>query len=209
VTFIAFEGGEGGGKSSQIALLAQALSAAGHRVVRTHEPGATPLGQHIRGLLLDSDRAVSARSEALLFAADRAHHVATVIRPALERGEIVITDRYVDSSLAYQGAGRTLATEDVRRLSDWATDGLRPDLTVLLDLAPLEGLRRARGRDGETGLDRLEREDLTFHERVREEFLRLAEAEPARYLTLDATRPMSELAGIIHAVVTELIEARP
>jgi dTMP kinase len=205
VTFIAFEGGEGAGKSSQIALLVEALTAAGHRVRPTHEPGATPLGRQIRALLLDSDRAISPRSEALLFAADRAHHVATVIRPALARGEVVITDRYVDSSLAYQGAGRTLAGDEVARLSSWATEGLVPDLTVLLDIAPLDGLRRVRGRDGDAGLDRLEKEDLEFHERVRTEFCRLAAAEPDRYLVLDASVTVADLAGTIRAVVLEVV----
>jgi dTMP kinase len=205
VTFIAFEGGEGAGKSSQISLLAEALTAAGHRVRQTHEPGATPLGQQIRALLLDSDRSISPRSEALLFAADRAHHVATVIRPALARGEVVITDRYVDSSLAYQGAGRTLVGDDVARLSRWATEGLVPDLTVLLDIAPLDGLRRVRGRDGDDGLDRLEKENLDFHERVRAEFRRLADAEPERYLVLDASATTSDLAGKIALAVLEVV----
>lgn len=206
MTFIAFEGGEGAGKSSQIALLAAALTAAGHRVRQTHEPGATPLGQQIRALLLDSDRAISPRSEALLFAADRAQHVATVIRPALARGEVVITDRYVDSSLAYQGAGRTLAGDEIAGLSQWATEGLVPALTVLLDIAPLEGLRRVRSRDGAAGLDRLEKEELEFHERVRAEYRRLADAEPARYLVLDASATVSELAGKISAVVLAVVE---
>jgi dTMP kinase len=205
VTFIAFEGGEGAGKSSQIELLVEALTAAGHLVQRTYEPGATPLGKQIRALLLDSDRSVSARSEALLFAADRAHHVATVIRPALDRGEIVITDRYVDSSLAYQGAGRALATADVARLSAWATEGLVPDLTILLDIAPELGLARARSRTGIGTLDRLEREELAFHERVRAEFLRMAAVEPSRYLVLDATAELSDLAGRIASVVTTLV----
>ena len=148
---IAFEGGEGAGKSSQITLLAEAVRATGRTVVVTHEPGATALGRQIRRLLLDSDEPISPRSEALLFAADRAQHVAAVIRPALDRGEVVITDRFVDSSLAYQGAGRTLAVEEVKRLSRWATEELVPDLTVLLDVPAEIGLARARRRQAGTG----------------------------------------------------------
>ncbi|MEO7285445.1 MAG: dTMP kinase, partial [Jatrophihabitantaceae bacterium] len=194
---IAFEGGEGAGKSSQIGRLADRLRASGHTVLVTHEPGATTVGRQIRRLLLDSDEPIDPRSEALLFAADRAHHVATVIRPALDRGEVVITDRFVDSSLAYQGAGRTLAIEDVKRLSRWATADLVPDLTVLLDLSPELGLVRVRDRTGQLGPDRLEREALAFHERVRAGFLALAEADPSRYLVLDASRGIDELADRI------------
>ena len=154
---IAFEGGEGSGKSTQASRLAEWLTERGVAVTLTHEPGATDLGARIRRILLDSpDGSLTPRAEALLFAADRAHHVDTVIRPGLERGEVVITDRYVDSSLAYQGAGRALVMDDVRRLSRWATGGLRPDLTVLLDVDPELGLERARAAGH--GRDRVERE---------------------------------------------------
>lgn len=206
---IAFEGGEGAGKSSQITLLAQVLRDAGRGVLTTYEPGATTVGKLIRRLLLDSHEPIAPRSEALLFAADRAHHVATVIRPALDRGEVVITDRFVDSSLAYQGAGRTLAIEEVKRLSGWATEGLVPDLTVLLDIAPEIGLARVRDRSSQTGPDRLERETIAFHGRVRAGFLALAESEPNRYLVLDASRSIDELAAAIAGIVGRALHTLP
>ena len=182
---IAFEGGEGSGKSTQAARLAEWLTERGVAVTTTHEPGATDFGVRIRQILLDSpDGSLTPRAEALLFAADRAHHVDTVIRPALDRGDVVITDRYVDSSLAYQGAGRALAVDDIRRLSRWATGGLRPDLTVLLDIDPEFGLERARAAGH--GHDRVERESLEFHQRVREGFRALADAAPDQYLVVDA-----------------------
>lgn len=196
--FIAFEGGEGSGKSSQIARLADTLRQEGHEVFATHEPGATSVGKAIRALLLETDEPITPRSEALLFAADRAHHVETEIRPQLAAGRVVLCDRYLDSSIAYQGAGRTLPTAAVARLSEWATGGLRPDLTVLLDISPAEGLRRAEKR---RGFDRLEREQLEFHERVRQGFLQLARADPDRYLVLDATGELDRLAGTIATAV--------
>ncbi len=209
---IAFEGGEGAGKSTQIQLLAAALRADGRRVSVTHEPGATGVGRQIRELVLHRDETLSPRAEALLFAADRAHHVATVIGPALAEGQVVLTDRYVDSSLAYQGAGRELTFGDVRRISQWATSGLVPDLTVLLDIPPQVGLARAQG-DGGTeqrrGADKLEGESIDFHERVRQAFRGLAEAHPRRYLVQDATRPTGELAAEIRAAVEPLLAARP
>lgn len=194
--FVAFEGGEGTGKSTQSRLLARHLDRAGVEVLRTFEPGDTPAGAAIRSLLLDPATGhLAPRAEALLYAADRAHHVATVVRPALERGVTVLTDRYIDSSLAYQGAGRTLAVEEVEHLSLWATEGLMPDLTVLLDIPPRVGLRRA-GRP-----DRLEAEPLAFHERVREAFLQLAARAPDRYVVLDADRPRVEVAVDVAAAV--------
>ncbi len=192
--FIAFEGGEGSGKSTQIAPLAGWLRARGERVFATHEPGATSVGKAIRALLLETDEPMTPRSEALLFAADRAHHVETEIRPQLASGSHVLCDRYLDSSIAYQGAGRTLSTGEVARLSEWATEGLLPDLTVLLDIDPVLGLARAGNRGGH---DRLEREQLAFHERVRQGFLALAGRDPGRYLVLDAARPVAELADAI------------
>ena len=205
--FIAFEGGEGSGKSTQIVRLRDELVRQGHRVFATHEPGATPVGKAIRALLLDTDERIAPRSEALLFAADRAHHVRTEIRPKLAAGYHVLCDRYIDSSIAYQGAGRALSMDEVSRLSEWATEGLLPDLTVLLDIAPERGLARA----GDTaGPDRLEREQLAFHERVRECFLALAQRDPGRYLVLDASRPVDELASeIAVAVRARLLPADP
>jgi dTMP kinase len=199
--FIAFEGGEGSGKSTQIVLLREHLARQHHRVFATHEPGATVVGKAIRSLLLETDEQITPRSEALLFAADRAHHVETEIRPKLAAGYHVLCDRYIDSSIAYQGAGRTLSVDEIARLSRWATQDLLPDLTVLLDIAPQEGLARAGDRTWLTGPDRLEREQHAFHERVRDGFLRLAREDPDRYLILDATRPVPELAVEIAAAV--------
>jgi dTMP kinase len=203
--FVAFEGGEGAGKSTQIELLAGALRAAGRTVVVTHEPGGTAVGKQIRNLLLHGDEPLTPRTEALLFAADRALHVDTVIRPALESGEIVLTDRFVDSSLAYQGAGRELTLEDVHRMSRWATGGLRPDLTVLLDIPAAAGLNRARGRGA---ADTLESESLAFHERVRASFRHLAESAPRRYLVVDAARPAQEIAAQVLGAFEGLFTVR-
>ena len=194
--FIAFEGGEGAGKTTQARLVAIWLREQGYDVVTTHEPGATKIGMRLRALLLDTTHAgMSAHCEALLYAADRAEHVAKVIEPALERGAVVITDRYIDSSLAYQGAGRGQAIADIASLNSWATDGREPDLTVLLDMDPAEGLsRRTRSAD------RLEAEPLDFHRRVRAGFLTLARSKPEHYLTIDATAPLG--------VITEQIKDR-
>jgi dTMP kinase len=204
--FIALEGGEGAGKSTQAARLAAWLESLGHDVLVTHEPGGTEVGRRLRAVLLDhpaepapgavpgeSRRPLSPRAEALLFAADRAEHVAAVIRPALALGHIVVTDRYVDSSVAYQGAGRDLAAGEVAKLSRWATDGLVPDLTVLLDLPPAEGLARAGTPD------RLESEPLAFHERVRERFLQIARHGGSRYLVLDAARAPDDITADVRA----------
>ncbi len=186
---IAFEGGEGSGKTTQARLIAIWLRGLGYDVVTTHEPGATKVGMRLRALLLDTSHAgMDPRAEALMYAADRAEHVASVIGPALERGAVVITDRYVDSSLAYQGAGRDLPVEDIASFNRWATGGRVADLTVLLDMDPIAGLtRRARSAD------RLEAEPLAFHRRVRDGFLALAREEPGRYLVLDAERPQEEI----------------
>ncbi|HVT20611.1 MAG TPA: dTMP kinase [Mycobacteriales bacterium] len=196
--FVAFEGGEGAGKSTQVQLLAEGLRRTGFDVVVTFEPGATAIGAALRQVLLDRDSVgLSPQAEALLYAADRAQHVSEVIRPALARGAVVVTDRYVDSSLAYQGAGRSLAEAEVRRLSAWATGGLMPDLTIVLDLAPEVGLQR-RGGPG----DRLEDESLAFHHRVRAMFLQLAAHHRDRYLVIDAT----ESSDRIHAAVAKRLE---
>ena len=198
---LALEGGEGAGKSTQTSLLAIWLREQGFDVVATHEPGATKIGMRLRALLLDTTHTgLSARAETLMYAADRAEHVASVIKPALERGAIVVTDRYVDSSLAYQGAGRLLPVAEVAQLNQWATGGLKPDLTIILDLPPAAGLgRRARSAD------RLEAEPIEFHNRVRAGFLALADAEPARYVVLDAARDSFELSREIQGRVRDLL----
>ena len=202
--FIAFEGGEGAGKSTQVRLLCEWLTTQGRAARATFEPGGTPAGAVVRAIVLDrAHTGLSPRAEALLYAADRAQHAHAVLRPALAAGEVVVTDRYVDSSLAYQGAGRTIGLDDVAAISRWATQGLRPDLTVLLDLPPETGLARARGR---AVADRLESESLEFHQRVRDTFRALAAAEPGRYLVLDATRGVEELAADVRERVGALLE---
>lgn len=199
--FIAFEGGEGSGKTTQSRLLAIWLRDQGFDVVQTREPGSTKVGMRLRAILLDAvHQGLSARSEALLYAADRAEHVEKVIRPALYHGSMVISDRYVDSSLAYQGAGRALDVEDVTRINNWATGGLVPDLTVLIDTPPSVGLARLGG-----AADRIESEPLEFHERVRREFRALAAAEPARYLVLDGTLPQQQISSLIYDRVREIM----
>ncbi|SEK44513.1 thymidylate kinase [Blastococcus sp. DSM 46786] len=204
---IAFEGGEGAGKSTQVRRLQEWLADEGLTARASFEPGATPPGAGIRSIVLDRAQVgIAPRAEALLYAADRAQHVHEVLRPALDAGEVVITDRFIDSSLAYQGAGRTIPLDDVRMLSRWAAQGLRPDLTVLLDLPPEVGLARARGR---AAADRLESESLDFHQRVRRTFQELAEADPDRYLVLDARRSPDELAAAIRVRVAELLSGLP
>jgi len=205
--FIAFEGGEGAGKSTQVRRLQEWLTSEGLVCRATFEPGATPSGAGIRAIVLDrAHTGIAPRSEALLYAADRAQHVHDVLRPALVAGEVVITDRFVDSSLAYQGAGRTIPLDDVRMLSRWATQGLQPDLTILLDLPPETGLARARGR---ATADRLESESLDFHQRVRHTFRALAEADPDRYLVLDATQSPEQIASAIRVRVADLLSGLP
>jgi dTMP kinase len=201
--FVTFEGGDGVGKSTQARLLEEWLRAAGRTVVRTREPGGTEVGELIRDIVLHHRGEVSARAEALLYAADRAHHVATVVRPALERDEVVIQDRYLDSSVAYQGAGRVLGADDVRRLSVWAAEGLLPDVTVLLDLDP--DIARDRLDADDKPFDRLEAEQAEFHERVREAFLGLAAAEPERFLVLDASAPPDDLAATVRDRIETLL----
>jgi len=202
--FIAFEGGDGAGKSTQAARLAEALESRGLKVLRTREPGGTPIGEKLRSLVLDHGHGhIDAHTEALIFAASRAAHAGQVIRPALDRGDIVLTDRYIDSSVAYQGAGRDLGTEAVRTLNEWATDGLQPDLTVLLDVDPADGRRRRTA--GDAAEDRLESEADEFHALIREAFLQLASARPDAYLVLPAHLAVAELAAQILARVDALL----
>ncbi|MEU2204504.1 dTMP kinase [Microbacterium oleivorans] len=197
--WITLEGGDGSGKTTQAALLEQWLREQGRRVVRTREPGGTDVGVLIRDIVLHHRGDIAPRAEALLYAADRAHHVATVVRPAIERGDVVLQDRYLDSSVAYQGAGRVLDGGEIRDLSLWATEGALPDITVLLDVDPAT----ARGRldAADKPFDRLEAEKSAFHERVRAAFLALAEADPDRFLVVDATRAIDEIAAEIRSRV--------
>ena len=196
--FISFEGGEGSGKSTQTKLLKEWLEKNSETVLLTREPGGTPLGDQLRDILLDNKTgAISPRAEALMYAADRAHHVYSTIRPALQRGEVVISDRYFDSSIAYQGAGRVLLPTEVARISRWATESLTPTLTVIMDLPAEIGLGRLQSTD------RLESEPLAFHERVRQEFLNLAYQDPERFLVVDASLSIEQ----IHQVITERVSA--
>jgi dTMP kinase len=197
--FIAFEGGEGTGKSTQSKLLKKWLEKEGEEVVLSREPGGTDLGQGLRKILLGHETgAISPRAEALLYAADRAHHVFSLIRPALDRGDVVITDRYFDSSIAYQGAGRVLQPNEVARISRWATESLFPTLTIIIDMPADVGLGRLKSRD------RLEAEPLAFHERVRNEFLQIAAMDPERYLIVDGLQEIDDIHEQIISRVGEL-----
>ncbi|ROS76295.1 dTMP kinase [Curtobacterium sp. PhB130] len=202
--FITLEGGDGAGKTTQAELLTAWLEANGRTVVRTREPGGTDLGLRIREIVLHERGHVSARAEALLYAADRAHHIETVVRPAVARGDIVLQDRYIDSSVAYQGVARGLGAEQVRSVSDWAADGLVPDRTVLLDLDVTEGRARVAAARGDT-FDRLESEAAAFHETVRSAFLGMAEAEPSRFLVVDAAAPAGDVQRAIRAGLAPLV----
>ena len=199
--FITFEGGDGSGKSTQIQSVRDWFESRGREVIVTREPGGTELGTEIRRLVQNGPEDVDARTEALLYAADRAYHVATVIAPALERGAVVLGDRYIDSSLAYQGAARSLGVDEIASLSAWATRGLYPSLTFLLDLPPEVGARRRTDAP-----DRMERESMDFHERVRHEYLRLADAEPDRIVVIDAVGTVDEVFSEIRGVLVERYE---
>ncbi len=199
--FVCFEGGEGSGKSTQSKLLQETLTADGYDVLLTFEPGDTMVGRELRRIVLSPETgALSDRTEVLLYAADKAEHVDTVVTPGLARGQVVVTDRYVDSTLAYQGAGRTLPVAEVEHVARWATHDLRPHLTVVLDLAPSEGLGRFEGRD------RIEGESLDFHQRVREAFLAMAQADPEHYLVLDARSDREDLAREIGDRLAPLLD---
>jgi len=198
--FVCLEGGEGSGKSTQARLLADRLTGEGYAVLLTHEPGDTPVGKELRRIVLSPETGrLADRTEALLYAADKAEHVETLVLPALGRGEVVVTDRYVDSTLAYQGAGRDLVPSELEHVARWATGDLRPHLTVVLDLRPEAGLGRFEGRD------RMEGESLEFHRRVRLAFLELAAADPDHYLVLDAAAPVEEIAAAIADRVVPLL----
>jgi dTMP kinase len=198
--FVCFEGGEGSGKSTQSRLLGDWLRAEGYPALLTFEPGDTEVGRKLRDIVLSPETGeLSHRTEVLLYAADKSEHVDTVVRPALDRGEVVITDRYVDSMLAYQGAGRELERDDLERVARWATADLRPHLTVVLDLAPEAGLGRFEGRD------RIEGESLDFHLRVRASFLALAAADPDHYLVLDAHDEIEKIAAAVRERVRPLL----
>ena len=201
--FIVFEGGEGAGKSTQSRLLAEGLQSQGRVVTRTREPGGTPAAEAIREVLLDvANTGLDDRAEALLFAAARGDHAMRVIRPALERGEVVVCDRFLDSSVAYQGAGRELGIDRVRDLSLWATRDLIPDLTIVLDIDPTVGLQRVERPD------RLEAEPVEWHARVRQGFLELAARDPQRYLVVDASDSAESIASLIADRVAGLLEER-
>ncbi|MGI9952584.1 dTMP kinase [Moorellaceae bacterium AZ2] len=204
--FITFEGPDGSGKTTQMGLLARHLERKGRRVLCTREPGGTPLAEAIRRLLLSSwPEQVLGITEVLLYAAGRAQHVQGKILPALEAGQVVLCDRFVDSTLAYQGFGRGLNPELVRRINDLATGGITPHLTLLLDLPPEEGLRRSRDGEGGRALDRFEQEDLDFHRRVREGYLELARREPGRIKIIDALGSKDEVFRQVWGAVETLL----
>lgn len=195
--FIALEGGEGSGKSTQSTMLAAWLEKSGHQVILTREPGGTAVGAALRGIVLDPATGdLSPRTEALIYIADKAEHVDRLVLPALAEGAVVVTDRYVDSTLAYQGAGRALHAHELEPIARWATADLRPHLTVVLDIDPVIGLRRA----GEP--DRIEAEPLEFHQRVRQEFLDLAAADPDHYAVISADQTPEQIHDQLRAVVT-------
>jgi len=202
--FLVFEGGDGVGKSTQVELLCATLAAAGREVVKTFEPGDSTAGAQIRRLVLDpSTGDLAPRAEALLYAADKAQHLHTVVRPALRRGAVVVCDRYVDSMLAYQGAGRVLVPAEVEQVARWATEDLRPALTVLLDVDPHRAVHAKADKD------RLEAAGVTFHDLAREHFLALAAREPDAYLVLDARRRREEIAAAVWARVGPLLAEGP
>jgi dTMP kinase len=209
--FITFEGPEGSGKSTQIGLLADRLRADGHDVLTTREPGGTPIGDQVRTVLHDvSNTAMVAEAEILLYAASRAQHVNQLIRPALARGAIVLSDRYADSTTAYQGYGRGLDLVALRQITAFATGGLTPHLTIYLDCPVEEGLNRKQLALalGEGEWNRLDQETVAFHRRVRQGYLALVAAEPARWLVLDACRSIEELRQQIHKAVKKLLAAQ-
>ena len=201
--FLTFEGGDGSGKTTQINRLVAWLESQGQTVVLTREPGGTDLGVELRNIVMHRKGFIAPRAEALLYAADRSHHIHTLVRPALERGDIVVQDRYLDSSVAYQGAGRVLDPDEVRELSLWGTERLMPDLTVLLDVPA--SIAKERHAQAEREYDRLEAEAEDFHTRVRESYLALAHAEPERFLVVNGELPIEEIHQVIITRVSDLL----
>src|SRR3954469_7858969 len=198
--FVCFEGGEGSGKSTQARLLSERLRAEGYDVLLTFEPGDTAVGRELRRIVLSPETGeLSHRTEALLYAADKAEHVDTVVQPALDRGEVVVTDRYVDTTLAYQGAGRELRIEEVEAVARWATHGLRPHLTVVMDVDPRDGLGRFEGRD------RIEAEAMGVHDPARQSFLDLPAAHPEPHLVADAHGSVDDIAEAVHERLRPLL----
>lgn len=202
-TFIVFEGGDHSGKTTHASLLASSLRAAGYPVVETRQPGGTPAGERIRDIVLNPATGdLDPRAETLLYAADKANHLTSVIEPALAEGDVVVCDRYVDSTIAYQGAGRTLSPEDVEWIARWATRDVRPDLTVLLDVAPAHAVEQIAEKD------RLEGAGADFHERVRQAFLSLAAADPERYLVVPGMRDLEATAATVLERVLGILSVR-
>jgi dTMP kinase len=205
--FITFEGIDGSGKSTQLRMLASELRLLGLDVVTTREPGGTPLGTRIRELLLDTNEQVDPLTELLLYASDRAQHVKSLIRPALEAGHLVLSDRYADATVAYQGGGRGFPTNTIEEIVKLATDGLKPDLTLLFDLPLAESKKRTRGRDGKP-LDRLESEDEMFLYRVRNSYLKIANSEPERVRIIDSSGSVRETHSQVLSIVTEFLKTK-
>lgn len=204
--FITFEGGDGSGKSTQIERISEYLKTQGYLVCTTREPGGTGIGSQLREIVLHSRENIAPRAEALLYAADRAQHIAEIVRPALAAGEIVLQDRYIDSSLAYQGAGRVLELEEVREISAWATEDLTPDLTVVFDID--HETSKSRRADEKREFDRLEAEAANFHERVRQGFLSLAADGGARYQVIDASQSIEEVSEQLERLIVGLLAER-
>ena len=202
--FVTFEGGDASGKTTQIGLLAEWLRGKGHTVLVTREPGGSDLGNELRDIVLHRRGFIAPRAEALIYAADRAHHIHEIVRPALQRGEVVLQDRYLDSSVAYQGAGRVLDPVEVRNLSLWATEELMPEVTILLDVPAGIGAKRQASEEHQ--YDRLEAEALDFHERVRESYVGLAHAEPERFEVIDGTASIEDIHQLIAQRVSALLD---
>ena len=202
--FVTFEGGDASGKTTQIGLLADWLKAEGKTVLVTREPGGSDLGNELRDIVLHRRGFIAPRAEALIYAADRAHHIHEVVRPALARGEVVLQDRYLDSSVAYQGAGRVLDPAEVKDVSVWATEGLMPDVTILLDVPADIGLQRQASE--ERAYDRLEAEALDFHERVRESYLTIAREDPERVAVIDGTASVDDVHQAVLQKVSQALD---
>jgi dTMP kinase len=208
-TFITFEGIDGCGKSTQLRLLASSLRMRGLEVITTREPGGTPLGKRIRSVLLDPEGEVDPLAELLLYGADRAQHVRTILRPALRSGGLILSDRYADATAAYQGAGRDFTPETIRTVIELVTEGLKPDLTLIFDLQVADCLARTQRRtEGENKADRLDIEDAAFHTRVRNAYLQLAADEPDRVRIIDATGSINETHERVLEVVMPFLESR-